>query len=178
MFNSVATFLKNIGTLLEGSHQSLMVTGKVSPVTTIDISIPLNSLSFRIDEERNITAQTTQIINNSQYPLDMYILNVEPIDDAPAIIPKNTYTEREWNNLSVLDTLRFIAISINDFELHSVFNNTELNHDSAVLVGRLKSGFAGPQTLDLTPDATYGKSFFNTTEKVLQYKVIFEVAIP
>lgn len=172
-YNRVVTFIDPAA-----FQEGLTMTGIVSPITTIDISIPLDSLSFTIDENRNLTAETTQIINNSQYPLDMYILSIESINDAPSIIAKDTYTEKEWNNLSAIDTLKYISISVNDNELYEVFNNTERNHDLAILIGRLKSGFAGAETLDLVPSAQYGKSFFNTEDLVVQYKVVFEVVIP
>lgn len=161
-----------------GEHGTTM-SASVEAITTLDVTIPLESLSFSIDENRDFHAETTVISNNSAVPLDVYLINITgKTENEPALVAKNTHTQKEWNNLKKTETLSELALSINDTELYTIYNNTEMNKDLAISIGSLASGFRESTSLNLTPSAQYGKNFGNTGTLELEYDLVFEFVIP
>ena len=160
------------------NFHGVSMTGDVSPVTTIDVTLPLNGLSFAIDENRNFSAQTSVIQNNCNCPIDVYLLDISKNSNEPDVVAENTYTEKEWNNLSKADTLSKIALKVNDQELFTIFNNSERDGDLALKVGSIKSGFTSTEELELTPGAQYGKNFGNKELIKFQYDLVFEFRVP
>lgn len=160
------------------NFHGVSMTGGVSPITTIDVTLPLNGLSFAIDENRNFSAQTSVIQNNCNCPIDVYLLDISKSSNEPDVVAENTYTEKEWNNLSKADTLSKIALKVNDQELFTIFNNSERDGDLALKVGSIKSGFSSTEELELTPGAQYGKNFGNKELIKFQYDLVFEFRVP
>lgn len=158
-------------------NEEMAMTGSVSPITTLDITLPLNGLYFAIDEDRNFQAMTSTIKNNSNCPIDVYVLNISKRSSEPDIVPKDTYTDKEWNNLNKKETLSNIGISINDKELYSVFNNINQNRELALKLGSIKSGFQHTEELELVIDAKYGKNF-GKEQLNFQYDLVFEFKVP
>lgn len=158
-------------------NEEIAMTGSVSPITTLDITLPLNGLYFAIDEDRNFQAQTSAIRNDSNCPIDVYVLNISKTSSEPDIVPKDTYTEKEWNNLSKKETLSNIGIVINNKELYSVFNNINQDHEKALKIGSIKSGFDHTEELVIKLDAQYGKNF-GKEQLNFQYNLVFEFRVP
>lgn len=155
------------------------VTGTVEPVTMMDITISLNGPSFRINENREFEGNTTTIISNSNFPIDVYLACISGITgNEPVIVTDETFTEREWNNLSENDSMSYIALRINGENLESIYNNFEMDKSRMIKVGRLKSAYKKPQRIRLEPSASHGKKFSNEDEITLQYDLILEFRIP
>lgn len=158
-------------------NEEMTMNGYVIPVTTLDITLPINGLYFNIDEDRNFSAPTSLIKNNSNCPIDVYVIDVSKTSSEPDIIPQNTYTEKEWNNLSRNETLLNMGIKLNGKELYSVFNNTNKDKEKALKIGSIKSGFEHTEELELRLDAQFGKSF-GTELKNFQYNLVLEFRVP
>ena len=115
-----------------GSGQSsTTVTGAISAVTTMDVTIPIGGINFAIDSDSNITAQGIVIESNTAVPLTVNVLSVTPLDegdetnglaattmDAPAIVPVDTYTTEQWDNLTKAKTFEKIALSMTLLAFH------------------------------------------------------------
>lgn len=163
----------------DDNTSSTTITGTIQSVTTLDITIPLDGISFVIDEDRNFIANTTEIENNSAFPVEIYLASISGQDGTePEIVEDDKYTEAEWNNLSKIDTLQYLALSINNENLKGIYNNTSLDTDKMIKLGAMKSGFSTEQTFELVPSAFYGKNFGNTSELVIVYDLIVEFRIP
>ena len=68
-------------TVTDGSGQSsTTVTGTVSPITTIDVTVPIGGVNFAIDEDGNITSQGVVVTSNTAVPLTINVLSVEALE--------------------------------------------------------------------------------------------------
>lgn len=155
--------------------EGLTVTGTVHPVTTMDINIPLNGIIFTIDEDRNFHGNVTEIKSNCIFPLDVVLMNITgKTDDDPEIVLDDTYTDKQWNNLSRKETNSKIALSLNNMNLTSIYNNGTFDDTKSIKVGELPSAYDTEQAINLTPSAKYGKNFGNKAEKAIQYDLVVE----
>lgn len=165
--------------VIEPKEESMTITGTVQPITTMDITLELDGISFNIDSDRNFTGQSGTIINSSSFPIDVYLMNiVGKTGSEPTIVANDKFTEKEWNNLSVRDTLSYMAISINDQNLSQIYNNNELDSSKMLKLGNLKSAYTGDTSLELVPSALYGKNFGNAEEMSVLYDLVIEFIIP
>ena len=114
----------------DGNTAEFTVTGTISAITTVDVTIPLGGISFGIGEDGEITSQGVVIESNTIAPLTASVLEVEVLEandstngllttthKAPALVPVSTYTEDEWNNLSSSDTASFIALALKQVDV-------------------------------------------------------------
>lgn len=155
--------------------EGLTVTGTVHPVTTMDISIPLNGITFTIDEDRNFHGNVAEIKSNCIFPLDVVLMNITgKTADEPEIVLDDTYTDKQWNNLSRKETNSKIALSLNDMNLTNIYNNGTFDDTKSIKVGELPSAYDTEQVINLTPSAKYGKNFGNKAEKAIQYDLVVE----
>ena len=167
------------GDSLVENGANMVISGTVSPVTTLDITIPLQVIELNIGEDRTMEFADKEIINNSHFPIDVYILNVEGEDGTePEFVPEDTYTEYEWNNLSKSETLSSISVSMNDNDLSEVFENTGLDSALAIKIGAIKSGLSDVHKIDITTEAQYGKNFGIVEDLSFNYTVVMEFRIP
>lgn len=165
--------------IIDPKEESMTITGTVQPITTMDITLELDGISFAIDSDRNFTGQSGRIINSSSFPIDVYLMNIEgKTGIEPAIVENDKYTEKEWNNLSVRDTLSYMAISINELNLSQIYNNTEFDSSKMLKLGNLKSAYEADTSLELVPSALYGKNFGNVDELSVLYDLVIEFIIP
>ena len=165
------------GEVVIDNTEGLTVSGTIAPISTMDVTISLNGLSFMINEEREFIAQETEIINNCAYPIVVYALNIEKTANEPDIVAENKYTDYEWNNLSRRETESNLALKVNDTELYTIFNNSALDKTKAIYFGDIKSAYVAPQKLVLVPSAQYGKNFSNE-DITYNYSMVFEFRIP
>lgn len=169
---------KRTATVKGFNERPMTLTGTVSAINTLDITIPITGLSFVIDENRDFIGQTSIIKNNQSFPLEVYILDINKNTTEPDVVAENTFSEYEWNNLSMEQTLSNIALKINGIELYPVYGNTAKDENLAIKLGQLKSGYDTEQTLELVPGAQYGKNFGHSEIINLQYNIVFEFRIP
>lgn len=164
-----------------GSNQNDMcITGYITPITEMDVTIPLDGFKFHIDENRDLIPTISNLENNSQFPLDVNALNINgSTGTEPSVIAANTYTQYEWDNMNKRNTLANMALYLNGEELYSVFQNDNLDTSKAINIGRLESGFSGTTQLEVTPGAQYGKNFGNKTETLtFVYDLVLEFEVP
>lgn len=101
------------------------ITGTISPITSMDVTVPIGGINFAIDTEGNIQSQGIVIASDTAVPLNINVLSVQALDAgdeteglaatttaAPSIVTADTYTADEWNNLSKADTAAYIALSL------------------------------------------------------------------
>lgn len=164
-----------------GSNQNDMcITGYITPITEMDVTIPLDGFKFHIDENRDLIPTISNLENNSQFPLDVNALNINgSTGTEPNVIAADTYTQYEWDNMNKRNTLANMALYLNGEELYSVFQNDNLDTSKAINIGRLESGFSGTTQLEVTPGAQYGKNFGNKTETLtFVYDLVLEFEVP
>ncbi len=194
--NVVATFsLRSAGSGSEGESEGdgsnnesgetnqqndMCVTGYVTPISEMDVTISLDGFKFHIDENRDLIPTISNLENNSQFPLDVKALNiVGNIGTEPSVIAADTYTQYEWDNMNKRNTLANMALYLNGQELFEIFQNTSLDNSKAIKIGRLDSGFSGTTTMEVTPGAQYGKNFGNREEMLtFVYDLVLEFEVP
>lgn len=144
------------------------------------MTIPLDGFRFHIDENRDLIPTISDLENDSQFPLDVNALNIDgSTGTEPSVIAADTYTQYEWDNMNKADTLSKMALYLNGSELFNIFQNDSLDSNKAINIGRLESGFSGTSTLEVTPDAQYGKNFGNRTDMLtFVYDLVLEFAVP
>ena len=114
----------------KGTGQST-ISASVSPITTVDVTVPVGGLSFAIDSEGQITSQGIVIESNTAVPLNVNVLSVESLDagdttdgltettvKAPELVDVDTYTADEWNNMTRAQTAAEIALSIKQVDVN------------------------------------------------------------
>lgn len=101
------------------------ITGTISPITSMDVTVPIGGINFAIDTEGNIQSQGIVIASDTAVPLNINVLSVEALgagDEteglaatttaAPTLVKADTYTAEEWNNLTKAETAASIALSL------------------------------------------------------------------
>lgn len=198
-----------------GTGQST-VTGTVSPITTMDITVPIGGINFAIDTNGDITSQGVVISSNTAVPLKISVLSATALNagditdglsattnDAPALVPVSTYTNKEWNNLSKADTTSQIALALKQVDVTSDGNTYEagtaltnattdpskvmtpielgnLSVDSSQnVLGHLESGYTDTVYcgINLETDnqyTNYGKAWVNSDNITFRYLTTLE----
>ena len=163
---------------------NLTVTGTASAITTMDITIPLDGLTFAIDEKRDFIGNVTEVTSYCNFPVDMYFLNIEGSADTDIVEPalvENKYTDYEWNNMKVRQTLAEMHLNINENDISAIYGNDDLDATKAIKMGEFKSAFenVNGESIELQPtSAKYGKAFGNSDILTLKYDVLVEFIIP
>lgn len=101
------------------------ITGTVSAITSLDVTVPIGGINFAIDTEGQIQSQGIVILSNTAVPLNVSVLSVDALEAgdeteglaatttaAPELVKADTYTADEWNNLSKAETEASIALSL------------------------------------------------------------------
>lgn len=121
--NNYLPSFKYINTL---DSKAFSITGKAEvDIITLDITIPVDPLTFNIDEEGNLTSQGLVIKSNTNVPLEVNVLSIEQMDrgdttdgleatniKALKLVNRNMFTDEQWNNLSIADTRKYISLAL------------------------------------------------------------------
>lgn len=214
--NSTVPVFADELSVTDGSGQSsTTVTGSISAVTTMDVTIPIGGINFAIDSDSQITAQGIVIESNTAVPLTVNVLSVTPLNegdetngltatttDAPEIVPVDTYTAEQWDNLTKAKTFEKIALAIKQVdvvddggsdvagtaltaattdqlkvttpvELGDLASNNKLAHMESGYDGGSKIGVNIETSTDYT---NYGKAWLSENTIVFRYTTTFEFA--
>lgn len=113
------------------------VTGTVSPINTMDVTVDITGISFFVDtnaeeEADRLTSQGTVIKSNTPIALDVNVLSASQLDAgdttgglaattmaAPALVANSAYTDKEWDNMTVAQTKAEIAIAIKQVDVEN-----------------------------------------------------------
>lgn len=113
------------------------VTGTVSPINTMDVTVDITGISFFVDtnaEEKadRLTSQGTVIKSNTPIALDVNVLSASQLGEgdttgglaattmaAPALVANDKYTDYKWDNMTVAETKAEIAIAIKQVDVES-----------------------------------------------------------
>lgn len=106
------------------------LTGTVSAVTTMDVTIPVGGINFTIDSDSNISAQGIVITSNTAIPISVSVLDATSLEagdttdglsattlKAPTLVAADTYTAEQWNNLTKAETVDKIAIALKQVDI-------------------------------------------------------------
>lgn len=179
LFNRPVEF---ISTTIEASDSSLgnegaLVSGEISPVTTLDVSIPVSGGSFYIDEKRNVSSRPLSVQNNSNAPVSVYLIDTEKNSTEPDLIPIDTYTDTEWANLSEEDTLNYLGMAINGKDIAGTFGNIAKESSKKIYICDLGSGYTYTDIQNLPINVKFGKMFTNSEILNMTYNLTFEFTI-
>ncbi|MBR4981959.1 MAG: hypothetical protein IKY94_05315 [Lachnospiraceae bacterium] len=131
IMNSTVPVLADAINVSDGAGQgSTTMSGTVSTVTSIDVTVPIGGINFQIDEDGLLQAQGIVIESNTAVPLTVNMISVESLEagdstdglaatthKAPTLVKADTYTADEWNNLSKAETEAQIAISLKQVDV-------------------------------------------------------------
>ena len=164
---TIVSTLSPTAALAATNEQSMGVAGTVDAISTIDITIPIKSLDFHVDNDGNLKAEQKTVTNNTSIPVYAYVTEVyKGSENAPSIV--NTSAHDDWSSLSYDETKSEIALQINSKELAPVYhaNDTELSDSSDyVALGKIESG--ATLNMDLTGKA--GKDWKNARDISFNY---------
>ena len=129
--NSTVPVFADELSVTDGSGQSsTTVTGSISAITTMDVTVPVGGINFAIDSDSQITAQGIVIESNTAVPLTVNIIGIEALDagdttngltattmDAPGLVNADFHTEERWDNLSRNFTFANIALALKQVDV-------------------------------------------------------------
>ncbi len=113
------------------------VTGTVSPINTMDVTVDITGISFFVDTnaenaEDRLTSQGTVIKSNTPIALDVNVLSATQLGEgdvtgglaattmaAPALVANDAYTDYQWDNMTVAQTKAEIAIAIKQVDVEN-----------------------------------------------------------
>ena len=109
---------------------------RLTPITDLDVCIPVNNMSFNIDGEKNFSSEPIKIVNNSPCDIDVYITNITGGSNAINIVSSQSYTDDEWNEMTEFNNIAFM---INNIDLATAYNNSTNSTDKHISLGNIKS---------------------------------------
>lgn len=109
---------------------------RLTPITDLDISIPVNSMSFNIDSDKNFSSEAVKIVNNSPCDIGIYVKNINGGDNAVDIVPESNYTDTEWDALTEFNS---IAFTLNSIDLAEAYNNSANDESKFISLGKIGS---------------------------------------
>ena len=109
---------------------------RLTPITDLDVCIPVNNMSFNIDGEKNFSSEPIKIVNNSPCDIDIYITNITGGSNAINIVSSQSYTDDEWNEMTEFNNIAFM---INNIDLATAYNNSTNSTDKHISLGNIKS---------------------------------------
>lgn len=207
--SSVTAYASDV-TMTDGTGQgNTTVTGTISAVTTMDITIPVGGINFAIDSDGNITSQGIVIQSNTAVPISVEVLSAEALEagdtskgltatttNAPELVPVNTYTAEQWNNLTRAETLEKIALSIKQVDVVDGSASTSLTEATTdtlkvttpVQLGslaensklaHLESGYGSASKIGINLETdsaytNYGKAWVNENDVTFRYLTTLE----
>jgi len=137
--SSFTVFASDIAVTDGKGQGDTTVTGTVSAITTMDVTVPVGGINFGIDSDGNITSQGVVIESNTAAPLSINVLSVEALEagdatnglsattvKAPELVDISTYTASQWNNLTKAETAAKIALSLKQVDVVDGDAGTEL----------------------------------------------------
>lgn len=120
------------------------LTGTVSPITSMDVTVPIGGINFAIDTNGDISAQGAVISSDTAAPLDINVLSVSALgandttnglaattNQAPGLVPASTYTAEGWNNLTKAQTTSQIALALKQVDVDGGVAGTALTSVTA-----------------------------------------------
>lgn len=191
-------------------QQSTTMTGSVEvDITTLDVTMSLGGLTFAVDAEGNLTSQGAVIKSNTNMPLNIDVVGVKRLKaldttdgleatnfDSPMLVPVDTYTAEEWNNLDRINTKKYMAVALKQVDVDGENAGTELttattdpnkvttpvelgNLDANTRLAHLESGYTGETAcainLETDPAYTnYGKTWIGAKDLNMRYLITFE----
>ena len=135
---------------------------RLTPITDLDVCIPVNNMSFNIDSDKNFTSESINIVNNSPCDIDIYITNITGGNNAVNIVSSQSYTDDEWNNMTEFNNIAFM---INNIDLATAYNNSAKSEDKYISLGYIKSTEAETIDSSLCTYTTYDTSTATTGVK-------------
>ena len=142
---------------------------RLTPITDLDVCIPVNNMSFNIDGEKNFSSEPIKIVNNSPCDVDVYITNITGGNNAINIISSQSYTDDEWNEMTEFNN---IALMVNNIDLATAYNNSAHSEDKYINLGYIESSESEiDNTLELKLDAKYPRSFEIDTDFAMDYNL-------
>ena len=135
---------------------------RLTPITDLDVCIPVNNMSFNIDSDKNFTSESINIVNNSPCDIDIYITNITGGNNAVNIVSSQSYTDDEWNNMTEFNNIAFM---INNIDLATAYNNSAKSEDKYISLGYIKSTEAETIDSSLCTYTTYDTSTATTGGK-------------
>ena len=135
---------------------------RLTPITDLDVCIPVNNMSFNIDSDKNFTSESINIVNNSPCDIDIYITNITRGNNAVNIVSSQSYTDDEWNNMTEFNNIAFM---INNIDLATAYNNLAKSEDKYISLGYIKSTEAETIDSNLCTYTTYDTSTATTGGK-------------
>lgn len=116
---------------------NMTVTGTASPVTTMDVTIPVGGINFAIDSKGVLTSQGAVIKSDTVIPLTVNVLSAQSLEagdatgglaattlKAPDLVKADKYTSKQWNNLNRSQTVKEIAIGLKQVDVTGDSNDT------------------------------------------------------
>lgn len=157
------------------------VVGIVAPITTMDVTVPLN-MNFFIKEDRTLEKNAAYIESNTAAPLDVKAVSVEKIvqDDyitAPDLVKTNHFDD--WNNISIRKTRENIHIELNGVDLSDLTLNDYIGNIRSAYSEDVNGNFT-PNTKTLKLEITeckYGKAWDNLTNETFGYIICLEFSM-
>lgn len=148
---------------------------RLTPITDLDMVIPVNNMSFNIDVEKNFSSDAINIINNSNCDVDIFVKNISGEDNAVSIVPENTYTDEEWEAKTEFNNIAFM---LNNIDLIKAYNNTTNDESKFINLGVINSvddEIVG-NNLKLQLTAKYPRSYDIDADLNMNYNLTFMFA--
>ena len=147
------------------------IKGTVSAISSLDVTVPVQALSFTIDNQGNFIADNNKkIINNSVIPIYAYLTDAyTEQDDVPIIV--RTDSVDDWASLSHEDTISKIALKLNNKEIADVYHyapEPSFEPEKYLALGVIS---ADNGELPLTLEGSNGKDWRNATDLSFTYSV-------
>lgn len=168
---AAATLIGSMGTvpaMAATSEQTIGIKGKVTAVSTLDITVPVQPLAFTIDSNGNFSSPAKTVTNNTAIPVYAYVTEVYGASgNYPELVNSNTYGD--WSGIEHDATIARMALQLNSNELSRVYqvNSTNKSSSSNYIALGSVAGNGGELNLQLT--GNYGKAWNNAEDIVFTY---------
>lgn len=166
-----------------GDTANVAVEGKVEPVTTMNLDVPVTT-TFLIDANRDFIAPEFEIVNHSTIPVQVTAVSLTADSRTTAkVVEHDAHTEEEWHNLNKADTLSQIGLGLKISDTSSLVDMVPSETlwfgaegtDSNLNLGKIKSAYGSGEApkLALQYDARYGKLWGNPdSDTSLSYTMV------
>lgn len=97
------------------TSNNVAVNGTIAAITALDITVPV-STTFTIDENRDFSAPTLAVQNNSPVPVTVVAQSLTADASSPKVVAQDKFTDEEWENLNGAQTQSNIALGLKVLE--------------------------------------------------------------
>lgn len=168
---TAATLIGSMGrvqAMAATSEQTIGISGTVTSISTLDVTVPVQPLEFTIDNEGVFTSTAKTISNQTAVPVYTYITEVYGASgNCPEIINSTAYGD--WSSLDHDATLAKMALQLNGNELARVYQQDSATKSEAgnyIALGVIPE-VSGELNLQLT--GNNGKDWRNAEDIVFSY---------